>query len=180
MHARLGHAHRGNARCTRRPRPEALRPICAVRAPVRSRPAANSLRFPRSLLLDYLQHWWRVLLPTRLPPGFALLTRKGTPPFFIPSDPQCSVITLGPVDSSATPSATKTYEFPRSSKAFWTSVRLPENHAHSESFLPSRLIYGRHHRSDFAGAAQLLSSKRRRSSTRLESTKVSALPRGDG
>ncbi len=36
--------------------------------------------FPCILLLDYLQHRWR-LLPTRLPPGFALLTRKGTPPF---------------------------------------------------------------------------------------------------
>jgi len=37
-------------------------------------------RFPRILLIDYLQHRWR-LLPTRLPPRFGLLTRKGTPPF---------------------------------------------------------------------------------------------------
>src|ERR1700687_1376838 len=36
--------------------------------------------FPCILLLDYLQHRWR-LLPTRLPPGFALHTRKVTPPF---------------------------------------------------------------------------------------------------
>ena len=38
-------------------------------------------RFPRILLLlDYFRYRWR-LLPIRLPPGFALLTRKGTPPF---------------------------------------------------------------------------------------------------
>src|SRR6202022_4087554 len=49
-------------------------------------------RFPRILLLDYLQHRWR-LLPTRLPPGFALLTRKGYAAFFMrASDPQLSVI----------------------------------------------------------------------------------------
>jgi hypothetical protein len=35
--------------------------------------------FPCILFLDYLHYRWH-LLPTRLPPGFALLTRKGTPP----------------------------------------------------------------------------------------------------
>src|SRR5258708_35940400 len=49
--------------------------------------------FPRSLLLDYLQHRWRPP-STRLPPGFALLTQKGTPPFACRLDPQLLVIAL--------------------------------------------------------------------------------------
>src|ERR1700693_3631488 len=36
--------------------------------------------FPFILFLDYLQHRWRPP-STRLPPGFAWSTRKGTPPF---------------------------------------------------------------------------------------------------
>src|SRR5712672_2406667 len=47
--------------------------------------------FHRSLLLDYLQHRWRPP-STRLPPGFALLTQKGTPPFSCRLDPQLLVI----------------------------------------------------------------------------------------
>src|SRR5713101_2513568 len=35
--------------------------------------------FPSSSTLYYLQHQWRLLPP--LPPGFALPTRKATPPF---------------------------------------------------------------------------------------------------
>src|SRR5260370_13171842 len=47
--------------------------------------------FPRSRLLEYLQHRWRPP-STRLPPGFALLTQKGTPPFSCRLDPQLLVI----------------------------------------------------------------------------------------
>src|ERR1700719_2014122 len=47
--------------------------------------------FPRSRLLDYLQHRWRPP-STRLPPGFALLTQKGTPPFSCRLDPQLLVV----------------------------------------------------------------------------------------
>src|SRR6266852_5053167 len=51
--------------------------------------------FPRSRLLDYLQH--RLRPPsTRLPPGFALLTQKGTPPFSCRLDPQLLVIARQP------------------------------------------------------------------------------------
>ncbi len=38
--------------------------------------------FPSSSTLYYLQHQWRLLPP--LPPGFALPTRKATPPFSLP------------------------------------------------------------------------------------------------
>jgi len=47
--------------------------------------------FPRSLLLDYRQHRWRPP-STRLPPGFAWLTQKDTPPFSCRLDPQLLVI----------------------------------------------------------------------------------------
>jgi len=45
-------------------------------------------------------------------------------------------------------------------RIFLKLVRLLENHAHSESFLPSRVIYERRRRSDFGGAAKLLSRRR--------------------
>src|SRR5207237_5502992 len=54
--------------------------------------------FPRSRLLDYLQHRWRPP-STRLPPGFALLTQKGTPPFSCRLDPQLLVIAPSAFDT---------------------------------------------------------------------------------
>src|SRR5712672_4830743 len=57
--------------------------------------------FHRSLLLDYLQHRWRPP-STRLPPRFALLTQKGTPPFACRLDPQLLVIARIVVRQSST------------------------------------------------------------------------------
>src|SRR6202047_5289645 len=73
-------------------------------------PRVEFTGFPRILLLDYLQHRWR-LLPTRLPPGFALLTRKGYAAFFMrASDPQLSVIARPHLHSSQTLSRSMAFQ----------------------------------------------------------------------